>query len=33
MIELRRDPEILAMETLKGLTTPSPTTPKEEEEK
>lgn len=33
MIELRRDPEILAMETLKGLSRPTSTTYKEEEEK
>lgn len=33
MIELRRDPEILAMETLKGLATTPSHTQKEEEEK
>lgn len=33
MIELRRDPEILAMGPLKNLETPAPTTHKEEEEK
>lgn len=33
MIELRRDPEILAMEPLPGLSTPTSTTPKEVEEK